>query len=391
MPPKPCTTGTTHASSSTSSAAEALGRHGTPEEVEGELYGRRFLVARPLLAALETSPCVLLIDEIDRADDEFEALLLEVLSEFSVSIPEIGTITAAVPPVVVITSNRTRDVHDALKRRCFYHWVDNPSFDREVAIISRRLPEVSARVARKVALMTRRLREEHLLKPPGGGRGPRLGDGHDRARGDRRRRRDRGPHPRGRAQAPRGSPNGCASPRARPAPGDGRRGVRATVSGLPTPESGPGVTGVVELARRLRVVGVEATPAQVHTLLLALDALDPVGPADLYRAARLSLCASADDLARFDALVDDRLGGVDEGVEESIGPGRPALEAERPVRALTGPEPSGPTPVPAADADLPRFSPRGSRAMRPSAPPRSRNGWAAATWPSSPRPSSTRS
>jgi MoxR-like ATPase len=148
-------------------AAEALGRHGSPEEVEGELYGRRFLVARPLLAALETSPCVLLIDEIDRADDEFEALLLEVLSEFSVSIPEIGTITAAVPPVVVITSNRTRDVHDALKRRCFYHWVDNPSFDREVAIISRRLPEVGARVARKVALMTRRLREEHLLKPPG--------------------------------------------------------------------------------------------------------------------------------------------------------------------------------------------------------------------------------
>ena len=167
MPPRPCTTGTSPASSSTSAPPRPSVATASPEEVEGELYGRRFLVARPLLAALETSPCVLLIDEIDRADDEFEALLLEVLSEFSVSIPEIGTITAAVPPVVVITSNRTRDVHDALKRRCFYHWVDNPSFEREVAIISRRLPEVSARVARKVALMTRRLREEHLLKPPG--------------------------------------------------------------------------------------------------------------------------------------------------------------------------------------------------------------------------------
>jgi MoxR-like ATPase len=137
------------------------------EELEAELYDRRFLVARPILQALETAPSVLLVDEIDRADDEFEALLLEVLSEFAISVPELGTVRAADPPVVVLTSNRTREVHDALKRRCYYHWVDHPGFDREVAIVRTRLPGVGERLAREVVAAVQALREQDLLKPPG--------------------------------------------------------------------------------------------------------------------------------------------------------------------------------------------------------------------------------
>ncbi|WP_245789277.1 AAA family ATPase [Streptosporangium canum] len=135
--------------------------------LEGEVYDRRFLIARPLLKAVETQPSVLLIDEIDRADVEFEAILLEVLSDFAISIPELGTIRAERPPVVVLTSNRTREVHDALKRRCLYHWLEHPSFDREVAILLRRLPACSATLAEQVARAAGRLREAGLVKPPG--------------------------------------------------------------------------------------------------------------------------------------------------------------------------------------------------------------------------------
>jgi MoxR-like ATPase len=147
-------------------AAEASGRYDT-DRLESELYDRRFLIARPLLRAIETGDAVLLVDEVDRADDEFEAFLLEVLSEFTISIPEIGTIRADTPPVVVVTSNRTREVHDALKRRCLYHWLDHPSYEREVAIIRRRLPEATDRLAAGIAAAVRRLREQDLLKPPG--------------------------------------------------------------------------------------------------------------------------------------------------------------------------------------------------------------------------------
>jgi len=147
-------------------AAEAAGEHDAAA-LEASLYDRRFLVARPLLQALEDSPAVLLVDEIDRADDEFEAFLLEVLSDHTISIPEIGQITAEDPPVVVLTSNRTREVHDALKRRCLYHWVEHPTYEREVAILRTRLPEVSERLAADVARATRRLRDLDLLKPPG--------------------------------------------------------------------------------------------------------------------------------------------------------------------------------------------------------------------------------
>ncbi|AWS48384.1 MoxR family ATPase [Streptosporangium sp. 'caverna'] len=135
--------------------------------LEGEVYDRRFLIARPLLKAIETQPAVLLIDEVDRADVEFEAILLEVLSDFAISVPELGTIRAERPPVVVLTSNRTREVHDALKRRCLYHWLEHPSFEREVAILRRRLPACSESLAEQVAKATARLRETDLIKPPG--------------------------------------------------------------------------------------------------------------------------------------------------------------------------------------------------------------------------------
>ncbi|HWB37814.1 MAG TPA: MoxR family ATPase, partial [Rugosimonospora sp.] len=144
----------------------ALEAAGAPIDEAG-LYDRRFLIARPLLRALETSPCVLLVDEIDRADDEFEAFLLELLSEAAVTIPELGRVAAATPPLAVLTSNRTREVHDALKRRCFYHWVEHPSFEREVDILRMRLPEVTAELARQVASAVARMRELDLVKPPG--------------------------------------------------------------------------------------------------------------------------------------------------------------------------------------------------------------------------------
>ncbi|WP_067441221.1 AAA family ATPase [Nocardioides jensenii] len=137
------------------------------QEAEKSLYDERFLLARPVLQALRESPAVLLVDEVDRADDEFEAFLLEVLSTYQVSIPEIGTVRASTPPIVVLTSNRTRELHDALKRRCLYHWIDHPGLEREVEILRSRTPEVSDRLARQVATVVQSLRGDDLLKPPG--------------------------------------------------------------------------------------------------------------------------------------------------------------------------------------------------------------------------------
>ena len=149
-------------------AAESSGRAG---EVEGELYSRRFLLARPLLRALEEStmevPAVLLVDEVDRADDEFDALLLEVLAESAVTVPELGTIRAVRPPIVVLTSNRTREVHDALRRRCLFAWLEHPSYERELAILHVRLPELPGRLAAQVVHAVRGLRALDLVKPPG--------------------------------------------------------------------------------------------------------------------------------------------------------------------------------------------------------------------------------
>jgi MoxR-like ATPase len=137
---------------------------------EDELYSSRFLVKRPLLRALDYEgdvPPVLLIDEVDRADDEFEAFLLELLSDWTISVPELGAVHADVPPVVVLTSNRTRDVHDALKRRCLYHWIPHPDFERELAIIRLRAPRVADLLARDVAGAVEVLRDLELYKPPG--------------------------------------------------------------------------------------------------------------------------------------------------------------------------------------------------------------------------------
>ncbi len=140
------------------------------DKLENQLYSEKFLIRRALLRAIDqhdgTSP-VLLIDEIDRADDEFEAYLLEVLSDFQITIPELGTYRATTPPLVVLTSNRTRDVHDALKRRCLYHWVEHPDFEREVEIVRRRVPQVAETLARQVAGAVETLRKMQLYKPPG--------------------------------------------------------------------------------------------------------------------------------------------------------------------------------------------------------------------------------
>lgn len=153
-------------------AAEASGEAtgaGT-KALESQLYGEQFLLKRALLRAIEPtggpSP-VLLIDEIDRADDEFEAYLLEVLSDFQITVPELGTFRAENPPVVILTSNRTRDVHDALKRRCLYHWVEHPTFDREVAIVKLRVPGIGVNLARQIAGAVEALRALQLYKPPG--------------------------------------------------------------------------------------------------------------------------------------------------------------------------------------------------------------------------------
>ena len=153
-------------------AAEATGeaKQADATQLENQLYNERFLLKRAVLRAIDygnSTPPVLLIDEIDRADDEFEAYLLEVLSDFQVTVPELGTFRAATPPIVILTSNRTRDVHDALKRRCLYHWVEHPSFDREVSIVTSRVPDISNQLAEQVAAAVEALRGLNLYKPPG--------------------------------------------------------------------------------------------------------------------------------------------------------------------------------------------------------------------------------
>jgi MoxR-like ATPase len=139
-------------------------------DIENELYSERFLVRRALLRAIDHGdgpPPILLIDEVDRADDEFEAFLLEVLSDYAITVPELGTFVAKTPPIVILTSNRTRDVHDALKRRCLYHWVEHPGFEREVEIVRMRTTGVSESLARQVAGAVEQLRGLELFKPPG--------------------------------------------------------------------------------------------------------------------------------------------------------------------------------------------------------------------------------
>lgn len=144
--------------------------HFDADRARHDLYSERFLIRRPLLQAIDparTRPAVLLIDEIDRADQEFEGFLLELLAEFQVTVPELGTIRAGARPLVILTSNRTREVHDALKRRCLYQWIEYPSFDKELAIVSRRAPEASLAIARQVTAVVQELRASDLYKKPG--------------------------------------------------------------------------------------------------------------------------------------------------------------------------------------------------------------------------------
>jgi MoxR-like ATPase len=149
-------------------AVRALREEEASDALVHDVFGPEFLVERPLLAAIRAGDrAVLLVDELDRADDEFEAFLLEVLSEFAVTIPEIGRIAAERPPAVVITSNRTRELHDALKRRCLYHWIDHPAIDREVAIVRLRAPEATESLARQVSAAVARIRAMAVAKPPG--------------------------------------------------------------------------------------------------------------------------------------------------------------------------------------------------------------------------------
>ena len=147
-------------------ASGALSR----EDARRELYSDAFLIKRPLLQAIDparTRPAVLLIDEIDRADEEFEGYLLELLAEFQVTIPELGTVRAKEPPLVILTSNRTREVHDALKRRCLYQWIEYPSFEKELAIVRARVPGASARLAEQITTLVQSLRRQELYKVPG--------------------------------------------------------------------------------------------------------------------------------------------------------------------------------------------------------------------------------
>ncbi|MFL6936075.1 MAG: AAA family ATPase, partial [Xanthobacteraceae bacterium] len=149
--------------------AEAEGE-GDRDRLSHDVFSERFLIKRPLLQALEPDPAgapVLLIDELDRSDEAFEAFLLEVLADFQVTVPELGTFKAAAPPIVVITSNRTREIHDAVKRRCFYHWVDYPDAKRELEILRRKAPRAAERLSREVVAFVQRLRETELFKLPG--------------------------------------------------------------------------------------------------------------------------------------------------------------------------------------------------------------------------------
>lgn len=142
----------------------------SPGEIGEVIFSQQYLIKRPLLDAIQnedSSPPVLLIDELDRSDEEFEAFLLEVLSDFQITIPEVGTIKAAKKPFVVITSNRTREIHDALKRRCLYHWIDYPSFDKELKIVTTKVPGIGNNLAKQVCHFMARLREEDLIKRPG--------------------------------------------------------------------------------------------------------------------------------------------------------------------------------------------------------------------------------
>ena len=242
---------------------------------ESELFGPEFLIRRPLLEAIEAEePVVLLIDEIDRADEEFEAFLLEVLSDFQITIPEIGTIEAKQRPYVILTSNRTRELHDALKRRCLFHWIGHPSLEREIEIVKLRVPGVPERLAAEAAAFVAGLRQLDLQKPPGRRGDDRLGAGAGGARPAGARRRGRREDARRGAQVPRGL---ALRPR-RDAGRARRRARRAPASAV--------VRHIVTFGRVLREAGLEVGPGRVSDALAGLDAVELARQDDVYWTLR---------------------------------------------------------------------------------------------------------
>ena len=257
-------------------------------EVEDSLFDERFLLARPVLRALRDAPSVLLIDEVDRADDEFEAFLLEVLSTWQVTIPELGTVTASVPPVVVLTSNRTRELHDALKRRCLYHWLEHPGIERELAIVARRAPEVSAALAEQVVRAVHGIRSDReVVKPPG------VAETLDWARalhelGTRELDTEAAAATLGcRREVPRGR---------RAGPARARHDARPMTA---TPTRPPEEV-LLGFARALRAAGVPVTADRERTYLEAVAEVGLDDQRAVYVAGRATLCASQADLERYD-------------------------------------------------------------------------------------------
>ncbi|MFD7491216.1 VWA domain-containing protein [Streptomyces sp. NPDC059832] len=275
-------------------AAEAAGIT-EADRLESELYSRRFLIAHPLLQAVETRPSVLLVDEVDRADDEFEAFLLELLSEYTVTVPEPGTLRAQSTPVVVLTSNRTGEVHDALKRRCLCHWFYHPGFDRELTIVRGRQPQVSARLAAQVTAVVQRLRTENLLKPPGVDGTIDWAEALDALGATELEAAPAfatlGSVLKHREDAERARCLGLSAVLA-------ARGVRP----VPTAPAIDATAVAVGLTRALRAAGVATGPDRTQMFLGALDLLNPARRSDVYGAGRLTLCGSQDDLERYDRV-----------------------------------------------------------------------------------------
>ncbi len=290
-------------------AAEAAGAAdgAAVDQLEDELYDERFLVRRPLLEAVrhrEGPPPVLLIDEVDRADDEFEAFLLEVLSDYTVTVPELGTFHADTPPIVVITSNRTRDVHDALKRRCLYHWVEHPEFEREVAIVGIRVPGVGTRLARQVAAATEALRGAGLYKPPGVAETIDWAAALSVLGAERARRRHRRRLPRDGPEVPRGPAAGPRLGPRRPGAG-GRPARRMTTAEIARDPATVAVAFVRTLRQAGLVVPVDATSRFVE----ALDVVDVARPEDVYWAGRATLVRRAEDVWTYGVVFAGYFGG----------------------------------------------------------------------------------
>ena len=302
---------------------------------EEDLFAREYLLSRPVLEAIEHPgplPAVLLVDELDRADPDFEAFLLEVLADAAVTIPELGTITATVPPAVILTSNRTRDLHDALKRRCLYHWIDHPSADREVEIVRRRVPGTSPELARDVVAALARLRERRRPEAAGDRGGHRLGRGARAARRGAARAGGGRPHARRGAQVPRG-PGGGAGGRAR-----GARGAARVSTFARALQRDPAFTAVA-LGRALQAAGLPVAPDRSARFATAAALLGATDRDALYWAARLAFVSARDEIPVFDAVFAE----VVEGIADPAGGGRgdpnaaPPPPGRRPARERAEP------------------------------------------------------